>query len=53
MISYDKEKLFEIAKHRTKYNDKGQAVITKEDSWRFEDEWDEFYEELSDTDESE
>ena len=36
------KKAFEIAKKNTKYNSQGQAVITKDDEWRYETEWDEY-----------
>ena len=39
------KKAFEIAKKNTKYNSQGQAVITKDDEWRYETEWDEYNDE--------
>ena len=31
----------------TKYNENGDAVISRDDPWFYEDEWDEYYEELA------
>ena len=39
------KRLFEIAKQNTKYNAQGQAVISKDDPWRYETEWDEYNDE--------
>lgn len=41
----DFKRLFEIAKQNTKYNAQGQAVISKDDPWRYETEWDEYNDE--------
>ena len=39
----DLKKLFEIAEQNTKYNSHGQAVISRDDHWIKESEWDELY----------
>lgn len=38
--------LFSFAEKNTKYKTQGHAVITADDSWRDESEWDEAYNEL-------
>lgn len=44
-VAKNKNLLFTFAKKNTAYNSKGQAVISKEDSWFNEDEWDEDFKE--------
>ena len=41
-----REALFAIAQKNTKYNKDGRAVISKDDSWINETEWDEHYKRL-------
>ena len=41
-----REALFAIAKKNTKYNKDGRAVISKDDPWINETEWDEHYKRL-------
>ena len=41
-----REALFSVAEKNTKYNKDGRAVISKDDTWFNEDEWDEHYKEL-------
>lgn len=42
-IKQNKEKIYEDAKNNTKYNSKGQAVISRDDPSFYEDEWDEHF----------
>ena len=42
------DELLESARKNTLYNAEGQAVISKDDDWFYEDHWDELYEELND-----
>lgn len=44
-IGNDKQlkKMFEIAEQNTKHNSHGQAVISRDDPWVDESEWDELY----------
>ena len=46
-VGANKAKLFAFAKQKTEYDAAGRAVITCGDSWRDEDVWDEYYEELT------
>ena len=46
-IALHKEKLFAVAEKNTRRNKDGRAVISKDDNWRNEDEWDNYYEELN------
>ncbi len=41
------EKAYEFAKNNTKYNNEGRAVISKNDEWADETEWDVLYKELN------
>ena len=49
MSNFDKfmeehgDKLYAKARKNTKYNSKGYAVISKQDEWIDETEWDEMY----------
>jgi hypothetical protein len=45
-ILQNKEGLFAAARENTTYNKDGDAVITKDDPWRNETEWDESYKKL-------
>lgn len=40
------EKVYEFAKNNTKYNNEGRAVISKDDEWLDETEWDDLYEQM-------
>lgn len=42
-IKRNKEKIYENARQNTAYNEKGQATISKNDSWFNEDVWDEHF----------
>ena len=42
---YD-EKAYELAMENTKYNSVGKAVITEDDEWREETEWDDMFEQM-------
>lgn len=37
------DRLYEIARKNTKYNSQGHAVISKDDEWIEETEWDEMF----------
>lgn len=41
------EKVYEFAKNNTKYNNEGRAVISKNDEWLNEKEWDDLFKELN------
>ena len=41
------EKVYEFAKNKTKYNNEGRTVISKDDEWLVETEWDDLYKELN------
>ena len=43
MNANQRKKLFEMARKSTKYNAAGHAVISKDDEWIKETEWDEIY----------
>ncbi|MBR1728182.1 MAG: hypothetical protein IJ728_01460 [Selenomonadaceae bacterium] len=45
-VSKNKATLFSLAEKNTKYDNHGRAVITSNDPWLKEDEWDKEYEEL-------
>lgn len=38
-INENYEKIIEEAKKNTKYNDEGYAVISRDDPWFYEDDW--------------
>ena len=40
------EKSYKMASDNTKYNDDGKAVISENDEWRDEKEWDEVFEQM-------
>ncbi len=40
------EKVYEFAKNNTKYNDEGRAVISNNDEWLDETNWDDLYEQM-------
>lgn len=40
------ERLYKLALENTKYNSEGKAVITLDDEWREEKEWDDVFEQL-------
>jgi DNA-damage-inducible protein J len=42
---YD-SKAYQLAMENTTYDSKGRAVITKDDEWREETEWDDIYEQM-------
>ena len=45
-LQKNKEKIYKIAEANTVKNKEGMAIITKDDEWRNETEWDVHYEEL-------
>ena len=45
-VSKNKAALFSVAEKNTKRDSQGRAVITSDDPWFKEDEWDEKYKEL-------
>ena len=46
-IKANKETLYSLARENTLYNSKGDAVISRDDPWFYEDVWDDDYEELA------
>ena len=46
-VSANKEKLFALAERNTERNENGDAVISRNDPWFYEDEWDDYYKELT------
>lgn len=40
------EKEYQLATNNIKYDSEGRAVISPDDEWRTEEEWDELYKEL-------
>lgn len=47
-VKKNKEKVYRLAEQNTVRNSKGQVVITKDDPWHDENEWDEYCKELED-----
>lgn len=47
LLKTHKDFIYSLAEKNTPRNENGDAVITKEDSWFYEDEWDDYYKELS------
>jgi hypothetical protein len=45
-INQNKDKIYKIAESNTKRNNKGLPTISRNDSWFYEDEWDEYFDEL-------
>lgn len=45
-VKSNKTKLYALARENTKYNENGDAVISRDDSWFYEDVWDDDYKEL-------
>ena len=45
-IEQNKEKIYELARKNTKLNMNNQPTISKDDSWFYEDGWDELYSKL-------
>lgn len=45
-IKQNKEKVYKIAEQNTTRNSKGQVIISKDDPWFNEDEWEEHFKEL-------
>ena len=45
-IKRNKEKIYRIAETNTTRNSKGQVIISKDDPWYYEDEWEEHFMEL-------
>ena len=39
-VKANRKRLYELARANTKYNKDGHAVISRNDSWFYEDEWD-------------
>lgn len=42
-IKQNKSKIYEQARKNTLLNKEGKAIISKDDDWFYEKEWDEFY----------
>lgn len=51
-IKANREKVYSSADKNTMRNDIGQTVISRDDSWTNEDEWDVYYKELTAYDDS-
>lgn len=45
-VRNNKKAIYEFTEKNTPRNKNGDAVISKEDPWFYEDEWDEYYKEL-------
>lgn len=45
-VKANKKIIYEVAEKNTVRNKNGDAVISRADPWFYEDEWDEYYEEL-------
>ena len=45
-VKANREKLFALAERNTERNENGDAVISRNDPWFYEDEWDDYYKEL-------
>lgn len=45
-VKTNKTKLYYLARENTKYNENGDAVIARDDSWFYEDVWEDDYKEL-------
>ena len=45
-VRANKQIIFELAEKNTVRNKNGDAVISRDDPWFYEDEWDEYYKEL-------
>jgi len=46
-IEEHEEEVIAIARRNAVYNEDGDIVLTKDDEWRDEDEWDKHYEKLT------
>lgn len=46
MMTQYSEKVYKLASDNTKYDADGKAVISENDEWRDEKEWDEVFEQL-------
>ena len=46
-LAENHEAVYAHALATTKYNENGDAVISRDDPWFYEDEWDEHYKELA------
>lgn len=46
-LKTNREKIFALAEKKSKPNSKGQATISRNDSWFYEDEWDELFQALN------
>lgn len=51
-LKANKEKIYEHAERNTRRNKNGDAVISREESWFDEDEWDDYYKEVIEFDDS-
>ncbi len=45
-VKANKTKLYSLARENTKYNENGDAVISRKNSWFYEDVWEDDYKEL-------
>ncbi len=46
-LKANKEKIYAHAEKNTKRNTNGDAVISRDDPWVYENEWDEYYKKLT------
>ena len=42
-VAANREKIYKLAEENTKRNSNGDAVISRSDTWFYEDEWDEYF----------
>ncbi|MBQ7199367.1 MAG: hypothetical protein IJS29_08905 [Selenomonadaceae bacterium] len=46
-VKANKAEIYALAKENTRYNEDGVAVISRDDTWFYEDEWDEYFKKLT------
>ncbi len=46
MIGSYNKKVYQLAMENTKYNSDGRAVVSKDDEWKDETEWDDIFEQM-------
>jgi len=46
-LKENKSTLYQLASQHANYNSKGSVVLPKDDEWREETDWDEFYEQTT------
>ena len=47
ILAANREKIYALAEKNSKPNSKGQATISRDDKWFYEDEWDVFFKVLN------